>query len=51
MRSRRPRLKTFEYIGRYRYFLTFCTHNNDRVFVCADSVDLVWSQILQTATS
>jgi putative transposase len=46
---RRPRPKDFSYTGRYRYFLTFCTRNRAKVFVSADAVALVWSQILRSA--
>jgi hypothetical protein len=34
-------LKTFDYIGPYRYFLTFCTDSRQRVFVTRERVDLV----------
>jgi len=51
MFPKRPRLQTFDYIGRHRYYLTFCTHNRARVFVDRAIVDPVWSHILQTATS
>jgi len=51
MRTARPaRLTTFDYLGPYRYFLTFCTHFRERLFVDAESVDLVWSQIVRAAT-
>jgi putative transposase len=51
MRSQRPRLRTFDYRGRYRYFLTFCTHARQRRFVSADVVDPVHEQIVQAATA
>ena len=38
-------LKTFDYIGLYRYFLTFCTDSRQRVFVTPERVDLVLLQI------
>ena len=49
MRRRRPRLETFDYIGAYRYFLTFCTHHRQPLFADADVVALVHDQILHTA--
>lgn len=50
MHTKRPeRLKGFTYIGCYRYSLTFCTHFRSRVFVDADVVELVLSQILRAA--
>ena len=49
MFPKRPRLKTFDYVGRYRYFLTFCTHERRRVFIQAEAVALVLDQILNAA--
>jgi REP element-mobilizing transposase RayT len=49
MHSKRPRLHTFDYIGKYRYFLTLCTHDREDVFTNDTVVDLVWGQILPTA--
>ena len=43
------RLKTFDYRGIHRYFLTFCTHERRRLFVMADCVALVHLQFLRTA--
>jgi putative transposase len=34
-------LKTFDYTGPYRYFLTFCTESRQRVFVTRARVELV----------
>ena len=49
MFSRRPRWPDFDYIGKYRYFLTFCTHDRREIFKEDDVVYLVWSQILRAA--
>jgi putative transposase len=50
VRTRRPKhLATFDYLGPYRYFLTFCTFNRGRLFVTKERVDLVVSQILRAA--
>jgi REP element-mobilizing transposase RayT len=38
-------LRTFDYIGVYRYFLTFCTFERNRLFVEADAVSLAHAQI------
>lgn len=50
MRTRRPRLKTFDYLGKYRYFLTFCTHERKKLFINPSVVDLVLQQILHAAS-
>jgi putative transposase len=47
--QRRPRLRTFDYTGLYRVFLTFCTCGRSAFFIDADPVALVWGQILRTA--
>ena len=39
----------FSYVGKYRYFLTFCTHDRKAYFRNADTVDLVRTQILRAA--
>jgi hypothetical protein len=50
MRTERPEhLKTFDYIGVYRYFLTFCTHERARLFVKPEAVELVRTQIERAA--
>jgi putative transposase len=49
MRPNRPRLRTFDYIGRYRYFLTFTTHHRQRLFTEPRIVDQVVDQILRAA--
>jgi REP element-mobilizing transposase RayT len=46
----RPRLRSFDYIGCYRYFLTFCTAGRHRAFVAPPTVDSVLTQILRAAT-
>jgi putative transposase len=45
--KRRSRLKTFPYLGFYRYFLTFCTADRRCVFVEAVAVDRAWLQFLR----
>jgi putative transposase len=50
MRTASPgHLKTFDYIGFQRYFLTFCTRDRERMFVRREPVDLVRAQILRAA--
>jgi len=52
MITRKPgHLKTFDYRGRYRYFLTFCTFERHVIFVTPASVDLVMLQILRAAAA
>lgn len=51
MPSKRPRLRTFEYVGGYRYFLTFCTCGRQMVFTNPAVVALVRTQILSAAAS
>ena len=46
---RRPRLENFAYRGKYRYFLTFCTHDRQPTFAEADAADSAWTHILRTA--
>jgi putative transposase len=46
-----PALATFDYLGRYSYFLTFTTKDRRAVFRDAASVNLVHSQILRAATA
>jgi putative transposase len=43
-------LKAFDYLGLHQYFLTFCTHNRDRLFVKADAVEVVRTQIARSST-
>jgi putative transposase len=48
--TRRPEhLKTFDYLGLNRYFLTFCTRNRCHVFTTPEAVALVLTQILRGA--
>jgi putative transposase len=49
MLARRPRLRTFDYLGKYRYFLTFTTHDRNELFRDATTVDLVQMHILRSA--
>jgi putative transposase len=42
-------LKTFDYLGPHRYFLTFCTFHRARAFESPDRVDLVCTQFRRTA--
>lgn len=49
MLPKRPRLKAFDYLGCYRYFLTFCTHQRHHAFICRQTVDDVHAQILRAA--
>lgn len=49
MFPKRPRLKTFDYVGRYRYFLTFCTNNRHEAFVTDEAVSIVRSEILKAS--
>jgi REP-associated tyrosine transposase len=44
-----PRLKTFDYLSFYRYFLTICTYDRVIVFIDDQSVDLVLMQLSRTA--
>ena len=51
MRTGNPEhLKTFDYIGLHRHFLTFCTHERQKRFVDEQRVDVVREQILRAAT-
>jgi putative transposase len=49
MDQKRPRLKSFDYLGVYRYFLTFCTHSRRPLFTSSETVDDVLAQILRAA--
>jgi putative transposase len=42
-------IKTFDYTGLHRYFLTFCTDDRQRLFTEHAVVDLVLSHILRAA--
>jgi putative transposase len=51
MLPRRPeRLKSFDYIGPYAYFLTFCADHGHDAFVEPARVEVVSTQILRAAT-
>ncbi len=47
--ARPQRIRAFDYIGRHRYFVTFCTLNRRPVFVNADLVASVQSHFLAQA--
>jgi putative transposase len=48
MRTNRPhRLPGFDYLGCYRYSLSFCTHLRAQLFVTSEVVELVLSQFLR----
>jgi putative transposase len=49
MPNRPAHLRTFDYTGPHRYFLTFCTFHRQRVFTTAGHVDLVRTQIRRAA--
>jgi len=50
MRTNQPgHLKTFDYLGLHRYFLTFCTNYRRHAFQNGDVVNLVLAQISRTA--
>jgi putative transposase len=44
-------LRTFDYRGLHRYFLTFCTHERQKYFTDAANVVLVCDQVLRAADS
>ncbi len=48
MFPRRPaHLRSFDYIGMHRYFLTWCCHDRQPLFLQEDTVELVRAQILR----
>jgi putative transposase len=47
--ARPQRLGAFDYIGRHRYFVTFCTLNRRPLFVDADLVASIQSHFLEQA--
>ena len=49
MFNNRPRLKSFAYIGPYRYFLTFCTAARHPAFTRTEVFDLALAQVLRAA--
>jgi putative transposase len=44
-----PHMENFSYVGKYRYFLTFTTHDRKTYFTNAETVQLVYAQILRAA--
>jgi putative transposase len=44
-----PRLKTFDYLGFYRYFLTICACDRTRIFTDDQSVGRVLMELSRTA--
>jgi putative transposase len=51
MDPRHPQhLRTFSYVGFYRYSLRFCTYDRRQVFTSQSPVDLVLAQILRSAS-
>jgi putative transposase len=48
--SRPKRLAKFNYLGRARYFLTFCTHERQNVFRDGEVVERTLKQFRRTAT-
>jgi len=44
-------LSSFDYRGKYRYFLTFCTHGRRPYFTSGATVDLVLEQFRRAATA
>jgi hypothetical protein len=50
MLPKRARLRTFDYIGRYRYFLTFTTRDRLKLFEDSAVVELALTQSLKAAT-
>jgi len=49
--SRPPRIKGFDYLGCWRYFLTFCTLDRRATFRDAAAVDLALAQFRRTTRS
>jgi REP element-mobilizing transposase RayT len=48
--SRPKRLPRFNYVGRARYFLTFCTYQRQKIFIDSDVVARTLEQFRRTAT-
>jgi putative transposase len=42
-----PHLRNFSYVGKYRYFLTFCTRYRHAYFVDSSTVECVRAQIVR----
>jgi len=49
--ARPPRLKTFAYVGLYRYFLTFCSQHRARILNQDDVFELLCRQLQLTSTA
>jgi len=49
--SRPHRLDASQYVGVRQYFLTICTYQRKRTLVDADTIALVWSQLLHIAVA
>ena len=50
MLTRNPgHLKAFDYVGQFRYFLTFCTVNRHPLFVDRQHVEVVLEQVVRAA--
>ena len=47
--GRPEHLRTFDYLGLYRYFLTFCTIRRQEAFVSAERVNEVLTKFLRAA--
>jgi len=45
--GRPPHLKSFDYVGLHRYFLTFCTHDRQKHFLDRSRVDAALVHILR----
>jgi putative transposase len=48
--GRPEHLRTFDYVGLHRYFLTFCTFERRKLFVTHATVESVRTQFLRAAT-
>jgi putative transposase len=46
-----PRIRTFTYIGTYRYSWTICTHQRRRIFVTSAAVESVLSHFFRESES
>jgi putative transposase len=44
-----PRLRVFDYLGFYRYFLTICTSGRNRLVVDDEAAEIVLTQLSRTA--
>ena len=44
-----PRLRSFDYRGPQRYFLTFCSHNRRRVFLGDEALTCVTTQLVRAS--